>query len=139
MSMEETTKFKNALWWIASIAVSVLCCSVLFILFASYLVEVKTDIRDTNMRLNTVERREDRILVELETLRKHDMPAQAATAPVVPDAQGIAVPASGDAPATPPAAASDISTAPAPAVTSPASAPPPPITVPAISTPSENK
>jgi len=71
MSTEVSAKIQVAIWWITSIAVSVLCCSVLFVLFASYLVDVKAAVKDSQTRIATVEERETRILEEIELLRKH--------------------------------------------------------------------
>src|ERR1700679_2124398 len=86
MSIDSPAKLQNTLWWITSIAISVVCCSVLFILFASYLVELETDLKDNNLRINAVEEREDRILAELEMIRNHAVltPAQPSTATAVP-------------------------------------------------------
>ncbi|MDE1900885.1 MAG: hypothetical protein KGI37_04470 [Alphaproteobacteria bacterium] len=101
----EDSKMQNALWWIASIAVSVLCCSILFVLFAGYLVEVKQDIKESDMRINAIEEREDTILANIEALRKHD--AGAVTAVPADNAAG--------SPAAVPEAAPSVTSAPAPA------------------------
>jgi|GEM_PF-5919706 hypothetical protein len=72
MSVEmPVNKIQIVLWWITSIATSVLCCAVLFILFANYLVDVRASVRDNNERINIVQEREDRILAEIELIRKH--------------------------------------------------------------------
>jgi len=90
MSSESSTnKLQSVLWWITSIAVSVLCCSVLFVLFASYLVEMKQSAKDNELRITAIEEREDRILAELEIIRKHSLaqataPAAQAVAPEAP-------------------------------------------------------
>jgi hypothetical protein len=68
--MELSTKVEIALWWITSIAISVLCCSVLFVLFASHLVDVRDMVRDTSARIDIITAREDRILAEIELIRK---------------------------------------------------------------------
>jgi hypothetical protein len=132
--MQEAVKFQNALWWIASIAVSVLCCSVLFILFASYLVEVKADVRDNNIRLNVIEQREDRILAEIEMIHKHDIMVAPAAAPTSAPSEGTSPPATPTemtpAPSvvTPPATETPTTTMPAPMT--PPTAPTSPVTVP---------
>lgn len=66
-----SSKSEGVFWWIASIAVSVLCCAVLFVLFASYIVDIKAAIVDTGERINLVQQRDDRILSEIEMLRKN--------------------------------------------------------------------
>ena len=99
MSMEENAQTKNTLWWITSIAISVVCCSVLFILFASYLVEVKADLRDNMTRINIVEERENRILAEIEMMSRRANAAAAST-PAASEPGAVAAPAA-TAPTTP--------------------------------------
>jgi hypothetical protein len=98
MSKELSEKIQHTLWWIASIATSVLCCSALFVLFASYLVDVKIGIKENNERISVVEDREDKILTEIGLIRKHAVfqtaqPAVATQPPaVVPEpSTGIGV------------------------------------------------
>ena len=97
MSNDITAKVQIAIWWITSIAVSVLCCSILFVLFASYLVEIKTEVKDSRIRIQTVEERENRILEEIELLRKHVVvqapPAAAATSNGIPVSAPTVAPA----------------------------------------------
>lgn len=84
MSAELSAKVQVALWWITSIAVSVLCCSIIFVLFASYFVDVKAAVKESSDRINIIEDREDTILLELDMIRKHAVfqPAQPAAAAV---------------------------------------------------------
>ena len=89
MSSELSAKLQVTTWWIISIAVAVLCCSVLFVLFASYLVEMREEVRDTDARIRLVEERDDRILAELESMHKH-MLAQPG---FIPGSGGAAMPA----------------------------------------------
>lgn len=94
MSAELSSKVQIALWWITSIAVSVLCCSILFVFFASYLVDVKQAVKDSEARIASVEAREDRILEELQLLRKRIAPLAApVAAPVAQPADAASVPA----------------------------------------------
>ncbi len=58
-------------WWIASIAMSVLCCSILFVLFAGYIVDIKQTIENATSRIEVIKDREDRILNEIENIRRH--------------------------------------------------------------------
>jgi hypothetical protein len=118
MSVEEQSKIRNATSWITSIAISVLCCSILFVLFASYLVDLKADIRDDMMHINAVEERQNQILANIEAMSKRLPPPAAAaiaiTAPAT-DATAPATPAAGTTTpaAAPAAAASDTETPPA--------------------------
>ena len=70
MTTDLPTKVQVALWWITSIAVSVLCCSILFVLFANHLVNIRGMVKDTNDRIGIIEAREERILAEIELIRK---------------------------------------------------------------------
>lgn len=75
-------KSQSVSWWIASLATSVLCCSILFVLFASYIVDVKTMVEDTGIRIGAIQDREDKILAEIQMMRKG-----LASSAVAPDAQ----------------------------------------------------
>jgi type IV secretory pathway VirJ component len=89
MSAELHEKIQNTLWWIASIATSVLCCAALFVLFASYLMDVKTGIKENNERISIIEDREDRILTEIGLIRKHAVFQSTQQTP--PSAGGVSV------------------------------------------------
>ncbi len=107
MSNELSAKIQTALWWITSIAVSVVCCSILFVLFASYLVEVKASVKDSAERISIIEEREGRILSEIEMIRKRVV-VQPASAPAVEAPASVpvngAAPASVETPSAAPAA-----------------------------------
>ena len=127
MPGDMSAKLQNLLWWITSIAVSVLCCSVLFVLFASYLVDIKNSLRNNNDRITIVEDREEQILSEVSLIRKHvvlipSQPPAPVPVPPAPPAEGQPVDAS------PPVAA--------PVMPSPSS--PPPDAVPAAPPPAVN-
>jgi len=73
MSLEppkESFKTQNLTWWIASIATSVLCCSILFVLFGGYIVEVKNSLGEARESIRTIQENEDRILDELQMIRR---------------------------------------------------------------------
>jgi len=86
--MDLTTKVQIALWWISSIAASVFCCSILFVLFATHLVDIRGMVKDTNERISIIEAREERILNEVEIIRK-----RAVFQAVVPQASAVQAPA----------------------------------------------
>ncbi|MFA4994803.1 MAG: hypothetical protein WC521_05820 [Bdellovibrionales bacterium] len=98
MPTDLPTKVQVALWWITSIAASVLCCSVLFVLFATHLVDIRGMVKDTNDRISIIEAREERILAEIELIRKRAVfqPVQptAATAVEAPVEAATEAPAS---------------------------------------------
>ena len=82
MITDLSTKINYALWWITSIATSVVCCSILFVVFASYFVDVRNEIRAGNMRINSIAQREDIILYQIVMIRKHGLGQPAADIPV---------------------------------------------------------
>jgi len=108
MSVEEQSKIRNATSWITSIAISVLCCSILFVLFASYLVDLKADIRDDMMHINAVEERQNQILANIEAMSKRLPPAAAAAISITAPASDATTPAT-----TTPAAGATVPTSPA--------------------------
>ena len=123
MSTQDYTKPQNILWWIASIATSVVCCALLFIFFASYMVELRTTARDNNVRIDVIQQQETQILHELEQIRKH--------------AEG-ATPASDASSATVPAPDAAISIVPPAALATP-DAQAPHVEVPVVTPPAEKK
>lgn len=65
----EDPRLKTALWWITSIAIAVVCCSSLFVLFANYLVDMKAELRDVNARLSILEERANNASATIDLLR----------------------------------------------------------------------
>ncbi len=81
MTTDLPTKVQVVLWWITSIAASVLCCSVLFVYFATHLVVIRGMVKDTNDNIAIMQAREERILSEIEIIRKRAVfqPVQASS------------------------------------------------------------
>lgn len=67
MDMSNASK-QNTAWWISSLAISVVCCAILFVVFASYLVDVKEDLALTRMRFDMVDQRLSTLTSEMENL-----------------------------------------------------------------------
>ncbi len=130
MSSEITVKIQSLLWWVSSIAVSVLCCSTLFIVFASYMVDIKATVQNNDARIASIEAREDKILFELDALQKR-------IAPLPPAAPVAVLPAT---PVTPPTDTAPVITPPTvtaptvPETTAPIAPPQSPTQIPASST-----
>jgi hypothetical protein len=105
----EEQKYKSIVPWIASVAVSVLCCSILFVLFASFLVDIKADVRENNSRLSLIEQRQDAIFNDLSVVLKHTViqPTAAqptdstSAAPVLPTEPAAQPPVAQPSPAQP--------------------------------------
>ncbi|MDD3371826.1 MAG: hypothetical protein PHE27_08405 [Alphaproteobacteria bacterium] len=162
---EETSKSQNVLWWIASIATSVLCCSVLFVFFAGFISDLKLQMQVTNSHIDLIQLREEKILTELIILRKQlsrALPPEASAEPLPPGASDPAavpgaepevalpgapvplVPSTPDQAASPPspqgAPAPQASDAPpSPAASAPVPAPAPAPASPSVSVPVEKK
>lgn len=98
MSSDISSKIQNALWWITSIATAVVCCAIIFVLFASYFVDLREDLREGNLRINAIEEREDRILAEIEVLRKHTVAQPAADSSATSTGVSVTSPPSNAAP-----------------------------------------
>ncbi|MDR3425091.1 MAG: hypothetical protein P4M13_08505 [Alphaproteobacteria bacterium] len=140
MSAELSAKVQIALWWIASIAVSVLCCSALFVLFASYLVDVKMAIKDSEVRISSVEQQESRILEEIEMIRKHIVLQSSQRPAVAPQAPAASAPTPAPTTETPDSSAPPAAATEAPAdLTVGGSAPDNKSSAPAVAVPSEKK
>ena len=137
MNNDCAPKSKELLWWITSIASSVVCCSILFIFFASYLGDLRTMEQDNNARIGVIEQQENQILTELEAIRNHTDAASspaAVPAPAVDATGAVAVP-------SPPDAQGVISSMPAVVTPSPVneSAPMPHVEVPVGAPPADKK
>ncbi len=98
-------KTQNILWWIASIATSVLCCSVLFILFAGYINDIKTSLELTGAQISVIRAREDKILAEIEMIHKKMVKETAETGEPEASPAAVGVPV-GSPPAAIPGAGS---------------------------------
>jgi len=113
--------------WIISLAISVVCCALLFLVFAGYIMRLHDKISATSVqmsatsiRLEMLLERQAKIVTELENMRKiaaaampnaaHDLQAATITVPEqpAPPAHGLAVP-SGQLPAALPPAPSPVS------------------------------
>ncbi len=114
-------------WWITSLAISIACCAVLFVIFAGYLTSIKREISAENMQLEQMAVHQETLLVELRALQ-HSLgqPTPSATvaapttAPVAPPAvQPPAMPTVEEPSITPPAVTAPTGTT-APTVTTPA-------------------
>jgi len=68
--------------WIPSLAVSIVCCSVLFVVFADYLADVKESISGAQARVELLERRTNQLRLDISLMSKRlPPPPVAATRP----------------------------------------------------------
>lgn len=97
--MEKDIKPKtDILAWIASVAVSVLSCSVIFVIFASYITDIKRDVNDVKIHVSLIDKQQQQTVSEIEFLQKRMLvqeKAQEKTAmpTVTPDAIAVTAPA----------------------------------------------
>jgi hypothetical protein len=70
--MEDSTDTskQSISWWITSLAISVTCCAVLFVIFAGYLSDIKKELSSENAQLEQMAVHEDRLLAEIQTLQR---------------------------------------------------------------------
>lgn len=80
-------------WWITSLAISIACCAVLFVIFAGYLSDIKKQLSAENEQLMQVSAHQDRLLVEIQAMQHSITPSQppAPAMVVVPAAPAVAV------------------------------------------------
>jgi hypothetical protein len=57
-------------WWISSLAISVVCCAILFVVFASYIVDLKSTYATTSLKVDMLEDREKEITLAIENLQR---------------------------------------------------------------------
>lgn len=55
-------------WWITSLAISVACCAILFVIFANYLNDIKTQLAAQNTQLEQMSEHQDKLLNEIKSL-----------------------------------------------------------------------
>lgn len=105
--------------WITSLAISVVCCAALFLVFAGYMMDLHEKTATISVRLEFYQERQNQLTAELDALRRPIpvMPlAPAAVPPSVPNAVPNAVPnMAPPAPAAQPNAAQPVKAPEAPA------------------------
>lgn len=59
---------KTTSMWITSLAISIACCAVLFVIFAGYLTEIKKSVSVGNMQLEEMMIQQTKLMVEIQRL-----------------------------------------------------------------------
>ncbi len=69
--------------WITSLAISVICCAVLFVVFAGYIVDLHSAINLATVRLEVVQEKDRHLMSEIAMLKRYlpQPPSLAAAAP----------------------------------------------------------
>ena len=120
----------NVAPWLISIAISVMCCSVLFVFFASYIAGIKESVAMNALRLSNVEARQDKTFLEMSYLRK---PAPLVVNDAKPATDAVPTATTPDAPVPPPTGQISPTDVPLPNVAPPSFVPPsvaPPVVTP---------
>lgn len=99
--------------WITSIAISVVCCAVLFVVFAGYIVDLNTSIKLMTVRLEVSQENQVQLLTEIGSLRKL-MAEEAKSGSAQTEAKSVLSESAAPVMETPPATGVEI-TEPAPA------------------------
>jgi len=56
--------------WITSLAISVICCAALFLVFAGYIIDLHGKTADTAIRLEILQERQNQLVAELDAIRR---------------------------------------------------------------------
>lgn len=107
-SFDAKADHSNTYWWITSLAISVVCCAILFVVFAGYLFQVKEDVAVAKVRSDITESRINEMALEIQILNRRSTVQQIQIIPAA-GAQGQT------GAETPDAAAAAVTSTPAPA------------------------
>jgi hypothetical protein len=91
MDTVENRNTQNISWWITSLAISVICCAILFIIFAGYLMDIKSNLSENRLRIDIAERRASEFSTEIDSLRRRTTVQQIQ---VVPSGMPVQLPVS---------------------------------------------
>ena len=67
---------QNIAWWIISLAISVICCAILFVVFASYLMGIKDNLYALKLRMDMAEQQDNHMSNDIDYIRHHMAPQQ---------------------------------------------------------------
>ncbi|MER2520056.1 MAG: hypothetical protein ABTQ34_05130 [Bdellovibrionales bacterium] len=70
MDNAQTTTQGNTTWWITSLAISVVCCAILFVVFAGYLFGFREKLLVVETKLSMVEQRNAQLSMEIDNLHR---------------------------------------------------------------------
>lgn len=93
--------------WITSLAISVVCCAILFVVFAGYIVDLHNKSNLTQVRLEVLQERHNQLQSEVMMMRRgpivqiNNPPSQAAAPPAEPQPSSAGVEISEKAPPEP--------------------------------------
>lgn len=95
MDLNSDKNPQNTLWWITSLAISVVCCAIFFLILVCYLVDMRKETAISmaveNVRLEVLEQRLNRSEGDVENLRRRTTVQQIQ---VVPSSTPVQLPVS---------------------------------------------
>jgi len=77
MENEQPKSQQTVSWWITSLAISVACCAVLFVIFAGYLNDIKKQLASQNTQLEQMTEHQEKLLSEIQALHAAMTPKSA--------------------------------------------------------------
>jgi len=98
MEASDPQDYRNTNWWITSLAISIVCCAILFVIFAGYLVDVKENLAVSRMRSDMMEQRLNTMTTEMENLYRRSSVQQIQ---LIPAGASVQVPVQPSAPEAP--------------------------------------
>ena len=60
---------RNTGWWITSLAISVTCCAVMFVIFGGYVADLRKDIAAQDVRIEELSQQQNTIMSEMDAIR----------------------------------------------------------------------
>lgn len=60
---------RHTSWWITSLAISVTCCAIMFVIFAGYVADIRKEIAAQDARIEELGQQESMLLSEIDTMR----------------------------------------------------------------------
>lgn len=70
MSNDSSQAPSNTAWWITSLAISVVCCAVLFVVFAGYLFGFREKLLVVETKLSMMEQRNAQLVMEIDNISR---------------------------------------------------------------------
>jgi hypothetical protein len=90
--MDQTTRNDNMTWWISSLSICVVCCALLFVVFASYIFDLKTSFASANLQIEMLSQRQRELINTVESIQRRNLVQQIQIISAAPAAAAAALP-----------------------------------------------
>lgn len=60
---------RNANWWITSLAISVTCCAIMFVIFAGYVADIRKNIAAHDLKIEELIQQQNMLVSQIDVLR----------------------------------------------------------------------